>query len=95
MISFDLLKQIHVFKDFTDDQLALITACASEDEFKRGDCLFMKGKDSTHLWIVLEGHVNLDFEVSGNSISKRDMISFASKTNVFGWTCFVAPYQYR
>jgi CRP-like cAMP-binding protein len=91
MISLDFLENVELFKDLDDDQLAAIQERSQIVEYKRGDRLFARGETSAHLWVLMEGEVDLQMD----SNARGDMISFTSKRRIFGWSCFAPPYQYR
>jgi len=95
MISLEFLEQVEVFKHFNDDQLAALQGCGEVLTFKRDDQLFTEGKDSSHLWIVMEGQVALRFGMQGSKSGSQDTVSFESESQTFGWSCFVPPYTYR
>jgi len=95
MISLDFLEKVEVFKEFNDEQLTMVQSCSELAEFQRGERLFAEGDDSAHLWIVMEGQVDLRFDVPGISPTKVDTVSFISEAQVFGWSSLVPHYKYR
>jgi len=96
MISLDFLKKTDVFKDMNDDRLRTILSCAEQVEFKKDERIFTHGADATHVWILVEGEVELRSEPSGKNVSgQAPAVSFTSAAQAFGWTCFVPPYKYR
>jgi len=96
MISLDFLEQVAVFKNLNDNQLSAIQECAEAVEFKKGERIFTQGESATDVWIAREGEVELRTENPAAQTDARTASpSFLSKTQVFGWTCFVEPYKYR
>jgi len=96
MISLDFLERVQVFKALNDDQLQAIQECAEIVDFKRNERIFAHGADATHLWIVLDGDVELRAESPDKGASTTETsVSFMSEAQAFGWTCFVAPFKYR
>ena len=59
MIDLKILKTVEALKGLNNDQLATIQKCSEKMEFNQGERLFTEGEDSAHLWIVLEGEVEL------------------------------------
>ncbi len=96
MISLDFLENIELFKDMDDNQLTAIQGCSEKIEYRRGDRLFSEGEESSHLWIVKEGQIDVRFDrPEGRPALKEDPISFISEANLFGWSSFIPPYKYR
>lgn len=95
MTILDFLEKVDIFKNMNDEQLSAIQACSHIEDYKRGDCLFTKGEDSAHLWIVKSGQVDLRLDLSSGPEDKSSPISFISKAQTFGWSCFTPPYTYR
>jgi len=100
MVSLELMDKIEMFQGLDDDQLTAIQDSCSEAEFNRGDKFFSGGDPATHLWVMLEGQVDLRLELPGAKPTSRDhtVSSISAKTSepiVLGWSCFVAPYRMR
>lgn len=96
MINLDFLKKADFFKDLDDDRLRAVLNCAEPVEFEKGARFFTHGADATHVWILVEGEVELRSEPSGKDVSGQvPAVSFTSAAQAFGWTCFVPPYKYR
>ena len=102
MVSLELLGSIEAFKGMDQSQLSKLQPNCQELGFNQGDKLFTEDDSAEHLWIVLEGRVDLRFElpagrptseehtVSSVDIDKRDPVA-----QTFGWSCFVPPYKMR
>ncbi len=91
----NLLKKIEAFHNLTNEQLKQFQTCCEEVIFKKGDRLFAEGEPSHHVWILAEGKVDLRFESDENTrVYEPEEIHFVSEVNLFGWSCFVPPYQY-
>jgi len=100
MVSLELMDKIEMFQGLDDDQLTAIQNSCSEAEFNRDDKFFSAGDLATHLWVVLEGQVDLRLELPGAKPTSRDhtVSSISAKPSgpiVLGWSCFVAPYKMR
>lgn len=95
MISLKFLEDVEVFKGLSGDQLTAVQACCQKKEFKQDAKLFGEGEPAGHLWIVIEGRVDLRCELPGLASSEENTISSISAGGAIGWSCFVSPYQYR
>jgi len=95
MIRLDFLESVEAFKDLNDHQLTAIKDCGQIVEFKRGDIVFSKGEESKFVWILMDGQIDLREDISTKNNDSKDSVSFISKAQTFGWSCFVPPYTYR
>lgn len=99
MPSLDFLENVEAFKGLDDAQLKAIQDGSQIVEFNRDERLFREGAPSNHLWIVKQGEVVLCPENGDDAIKSKPVsqltCSFVSKAQIFGWSCFVPPYQYR
>ena len=96
MISHDFLKKADLFKEMDDGRLRDVVNYADMVEFEKGARIFTHGATATHVWILVDGDIELRSELSGMAVSdKSPTISFTSAAQAFGWTCFVPPYKYR
>jgi len=96
MISLDFLEKVACFSCLNDDQLKMVQERAEIAEFNRGEKIFTHGSDATHVWIVVEGDVELRSEApEGVRATVEPAVSFMAEANAFGWTCFVPPYKYQ
>ncbi len=102
MVSLELVKSIEAFRELTDEQVAMIKDHCEICEYDLGDKLFREGDESKHLWIVIQGQVDLRFEMpdmrpsSGHqTISKVDVEEQKPEAKVLGWSCFIPPHKMR
>ena len=95
MAILDFLRQVDVFKGLTDTQLTGLEDHCREMEFRQNDKLFSEGDDSSCLWIVKEGRVDLRFDLPDRLTSTKNTISAISGFMTFGWSSLVAPHKYR
>lgn len=96
MIDMEIMKTVEALKGLSDDQLRAIQKCSEKLEFSRGDRLFAEGEASAHLWIVLEGEVELRYDrPQGQPNPIEDPVSFTSKAELFGWSSFLPPFAYK
>ncbi len=102
MTHLELMDRIDAFKGFTDDQLNALKNICTETSFNIGDKLFTEGDDALHLWFIIEGQVDLRFEMpdgrpSSNelTVSSMEVKNIDSKAKTLGWSCFVPPFKMR
>ncbi len=95
MISLDFLKKVEVFKGLNDEQLAAVQECCEEKVFQSGDRLFREGEDAAHLCVMMEGQVDIRFDLHGQSTSEANNISSLTGTTTFGWSALVPPNKYK
>jgi signal-transduction protein with cAMP-binding, CBS, and nucleotidyltransferase domain len=95
MISLDFLENIEAFEDLDDDQLTAIKDCCEIAEFKRGAEIFAAGETPEHFWVVLEGQVNLIWDVPDGPNLPENTITTLSEGMSFGWSSLVPPYRYH
>jgi CRP-like cAMP-binding protein len=101
-IEHKLLEKIEAFKDFSEIQLAKVKNLCAEIVFNENDRLFAEGDPATHLWLVIDGRVDLRFELPVKQFATAEQTVFTVKitpqkpmTETLGWSCFVSPYRMR
>jgi len=95
MILLYFLKKVDIFKGLGDDQLNQISAGCHEKEYQSGDRLFAESEKADRVWIVMEGQVDLRFDLPGRSTSEENTIFSITAGNTLGWSSFVSPFQYK
>lgn len=95
MISLDFIEKVDVFSGLSDDQLSAVQSCCEEADFRRGDSLFKAGEEPRHLWVVVEGQVDLIWDAPGVAGSSGESISQLGPGMPFGWSSLVPPNTYR
>ena len=95
MAHLEMLKQAEAFHLLTDETLSTIEALCSFRQFHHGDRLFKERDAATYLGVVVEGVVDLRFDLPGRETSTESTISSVSKNNIIGWSSLIKPYQYK
>jgi CRP-like cAMP-binding protein len=101
MTSIDLIRSIAAFKGMSEDQLEALRSRSTEVVFERAQKLFTEGDDATDFWVVVEGRVDLRFELPGRKTSADHTVSSVqerrrtTEANYLGWSCFVPPHKMR
>lgn len=94
MTSYDFLENAEVFKDLNKDQLAAIQPCCEEKEYLYGSKLFAEGEAGKHLWVMMDGQVDLRFELPDRLSSEKFTIAAMTVGDTFGWSSIVPPFTY-
>jgi len=101
MVTFEQLDQIEAFDGLDDERLTAIKSICEKIKFNRGDKLFTEGDPAKHVWFVMDGKVELRFELpdgrptsSDHTIETHDAGDEPRK-KILGWSCFVPPYKMR
>ncbi len=100
MITPTTLEGIEIFKDFDLDQLKKILELCLIKKFQQDQRLFREGEAAKDMWIVIDGSVELRFEMpDARTSTNESMISShhnaIPESQVFGWSCFIPPYKMR
>ncbi len=98
----ELLGKLEATKNLTEKQLAILASFCEEVVFKQGDRLFAEGDPATNLWLVVDGRVDLRFEMPDKRVTTAEhTVSSVNVTpqnpvaKTLGWSCFVPPHQMR
>jgi CRP-like cAMP-binding protein len=100
MVTLTTLEGMDIFKDFDLDQLKKIQDLCTIEDFAQGQRLFQEGEAAKDMWIVIDGRVELRFEMpDARRSTNESMISShhngVRESQVFGWSCFIPPYKMR
>lgn len=98
MTSIELIENLPIFKDLSSPELEKILDACSTAGYQVGECLFKEGDPAVEMWIVMDGSVELRFDMPDMrpSTSESAVSSHHHKTpesQVFGWSCFIPPYR--
>jgi signal-transduction protein with cAMP-binding, CBS, and nucleotidyltransferase domain len=91
----DLLGKTEIFKGLDQSQLNAIKDCCQLKEFDEGERICKEGEEATVLRAVIEGKVDLRFDLPGAKSSEEMTIATISDGKAIGWSSFVPPYKYR
>ncbi len=92
MVSVERLKEVDIFKGISDDELEMIAkGVVQVQEFPANEVIFTENSESTRMYVVDSGRVNLDIEAVPDT---RLQVASLKKNEVFGWETLVPPYKY-
>ena len=75
MVNLDIMDKIEAFKGLDDDQLNHVQEHCKQIEFKQGERLFIDGDEATALWVMIEGTIDMRFDLPGRPTSKQNTIA--------------------
>lgn len=94
MINLEFLKNVRAFNGLNDDELKKIQAGCREEIYKKGERLFREGEKARYIWIMIEGQVDIRFDLPGRESSPESTLYSETARKTFGWSSFVSPYKY-
>jgi len=90
----NFLKKVDIFKGFNRDQLNAVNKGGQKKEYFYGDRLFAEGEDADRIWLVMEGQVDLRFDLPGRQTSEENTVFSITTAQTLGWSSFVPPFKY-
>ncbi len=91
----DFLSKVEVFKGLDQNQLNTVKDCCQIKKFVEGEKISGEGEEATFLGAVIEGGVDLRYDLPGRKSSEEMTITTITEGKVFGWSSFVPPYKLR
>jgi NADP-reducing hydrogenase subunit HndB len=95
MIRTDFLQSTDVFQGLREDELAKILPVLQIEAYPENERLFAENEAAGHVWVVMEGQVDLRFELPGRPTSIENTISTTPAGQTLGWSSLVPPYRYK
>lgn len=62
MITYEEIADFPVFADFTAEQINLVLSRASENRYEKGDEMIRESGDSTDVYVVIDGRVDVEIQ---------------------------------
>jgi NADP-reducing hydrogenase subunit HndB len=90
----DLLQKVDIFKGLNQDQLKTVNKRAREKLYLYGERLFAEGENADRIWLVIDGKVDLRFDLPGRSTSEENTVFSITAAEALGWSSFVPPFKY-
>ena len=98
MASIESLKRCEIFLGLNDDDLQKIVDLPSfqEKDYELQEVIFYAGQPAEHLYVLVDGKVDLVAEVSTKSskLLRPTLITIIGKGSVFGWPALVPPHVF-
>ena len=87
-----ILAEHPFFSGLERKYLQLVTGCAANVRFERGEYLFRDGEEANQFYVIREGRVALQIFIPG---SGPQAIDTYSKGEVVGWSWLLPPYHWH
>jgi CRP-like cAMP-binding protein len=95
MASMVFLRSLELFKGLDETELALVQRCCGGGlAFSQGDRLFTEGEDAGAFFALVEGAVELRFELPGRPSEKARTVLSVGSGEILGWSAVVPPFRY-
>ena len=94
MRGLNFLEKVDIFKGLNKDQLKAANKGGREKQYLYGDRLFAEGENADRIWLVIDGQVDLRFDLPGRPTSEENTIFSISTRQTLGWSSFVPPCKY-
>jgi CRP/FNR family cyclic AMP-dependent transcriptional regulator len=96
MAIIDSLKGSDLFKEMDEARLQKVAHFCRGQSFQRGSTVFKEGDDATELFLLTEGRIVLEMDVStpGQQPLPTGM-EIVNPGEVFGWSAVVEPNVYK
>jgi NADP-reducing hydrogenase subunit HndB len=88
------LKKAYIFKGLNQDQLNAVNKMAREKQYLYGERLFAEGENADRIWLVIDGKVDLRFDLPGRTTSEENTVFSITECETLGWSSFVPPFKY-
>jgi CRP-like cAMP-binding protein len=95
MSAFNNLEKVEIFKGLDEAQLNLFKNCCQIKTVNEGTKIFGDQDPAYSLWSVVEGEVDLRFDLPGRDSDQETTIAKIKEGKVLGWSSFVPPFRYR
>ena len=90
----DFFKKVDIFKGLNKGQLNAVKKGGREKQYPYGERLFGEGENADRIWVVIDGQVDLRFELPGRPTSEENTVFSVTNFQTLGWSSFVPPYKY-
>ncbi len=81
---------VRIFQGLTDKQIERVRVLGKTEVYEPGQVICTEGTESTKLYLVEEGQVAVESEVSGQM---RVPFAIVTEGQAFGWSSLVPPYR--
>jgi CRP-like cAMP-binding protein len=92
MVTTERLKEVGIFQGISDEELEMVlSSVISIQDVPEGKVIFSENEESTNMYVVDSGRVNLDIEAIPDT---HLQVASLTRNSVFGWETLVPPYKY-
>ena len=86
----ELLRQVAIFKDLDDGELARVAEVCRNQEFQSGEYIFREGEPGNRLFLIVEGEVRISRTIPG---SGEEALAILKPGALFGEMSVVDPSE--
>jgi len=90
----EFLEKVDIFKGFDKKQLDAVKKRGQEKKYLYADKLFAEGENADRIWLVIDGKIDLRFDLPGRPTSEENTVFSITAAETLGWSSFVPPYKY-
>ena len=90
-----VLGACQLFENLDEANLTLIEDLAQRRELTKGERLFDLGSQADHVFVVLDGTMELCVPLSIHGAIREVVIASEGAGTTLGWSAFVKPYRFR
>jgi len=93
MVSTDWLKKTELFRTLDESQLSALLSHSSVESFPEGKTIFRQGDEANHLYLLIEGRIDLSFKTG----EKIDFLTskIEKEGAAFGVPSLIEPFRYN
>jgi CRP/FNR family cyclic AMP-dependent transcriptional regulator len=91
MVSVDQLANVALFEDLSSEQLEQIAKLSTEKAVTRGDTLFRESDPARYLYILLEGEISLQVQLTSRN-QQVTVGAIDQEMQTFGWSGVIPPH---
>jgi len=92
MVEIDKLKKFKIFKGLNERELETVAKLAKEKTYEAGSRIFEEKALATHLYLVLEGKIEVNMCCGEGS--EQITIDEVGPGKIFGWSAVAEPYTF-
>ncbi len=89
-----LLEKSSVFKECTPQELEAIANICERMDVKNDDCIFEAESPAEHLYMLVDGAVDLRFKLTCFHSAKEITLERIFDGEIFGWSSLTGPHVY-
>jgi len=90
----DSLRTSDLLQELTDSETDLLAKIARPRSLRAGEYLFILGDPADHLYIVVQGAVDLCFPIPLGGDTQDVTVESLSVGKTLGWSALVKPYRF-
>lgn len=90
----ELLKEAKLFEGLLKEELEAIQKLCEACTSKKGSQVFKAGESADYLFVVVEGEIELRFEVVYSNAAVEIPLDKKRKGEAFGWSALIEPHKY-